>query len=101
MKAYRFATKGPVADVLKLVTVDKPMPLPNESLVRIVAAAINPADVKNVLGAFPHTTLPRTPGRDFAGIVEGGEHAGLEVWGTGGNYGWLKDGSESKFHILN
>jgi NADPH:quinone reductase len=96
MKAYQFAEKGPVANVLKLVEVPKPKPGPNESLVRIVAATINPADVKNVLGFFPQTTLPRIPGRDFAGVVEGGEHDGLEVWGTGGDHGWLKDGAQAE-----
>ena len=32
-----------------------------ELLVQVHAAAVNPSDVKNVLGVFPHTTVPRTP----------------------------------------
>jgi NADPH:quinone reductase-like Zn-dependent oxidoreductase len=36
----------------------------------VTAASINPSDVKNVAGAMEGTTLPRTPGRDFAGVVE-------------------------------
>jgi NADPH2:quinone reductase len=48
-----------------------------------MAAAINPSDLKNVSGHFTNTALPRTPGRDFAGIVvKGGDHEGEEVWGS-------------------
>ena len=96
IKAYRFEQKGPIADVLKLQTIEKPARGPKQSLVRVVASAINPADAKNVQGGFPTTTLPRTPGRDFAGVVEGGEYDGLEVWGTGGDYGIQNDGSQSE-----
>ncbi|WP_144208089.1 quinone oxidoreductase family protein [Mycobacterium tilburgii] len=41
------------------------------------------------------TVLPRTPGRDFAGVVVGGppEWEGAEVWGTGGDVGFTRDGS--------
>jgi len=66
----------------------------------VVASTINPADAKNVVGGFPATTLPRTPGRDFAGVVEGGEHDGLEVWGTGGDHGIRSDGSHSEYIII-
>jgi NADPH2:quinone reductase len=31
---------------------------------------MNRSDVKNVLGRFHETTVPRIPRRDFAGIVE-------------------------------
>ena len=36
------------------------------------------------------TTLPRIPGRDFAGVVETGpvKWIGAEVWGTGGDAGF-------------
>ena len=37
------------------------------ALVRVMAASVNPSDVKNVAGAMKQTTLPRIPGRDFAG----------------------------------
>ena len=52
------------------------------ALVRVMAASINPSDVKNVAGAMKQTTLPRIPGRDFAGVVEAGpaEWIGAEVW---------------------
>ena len=46
-----------------------PVPATGEVLVQVKAAAINPSDIKNVLGKMHQTTVPRIPGRDFAGIV--------------------------------
>jgi NADPH:quinone reductase-like Zn-dependent oxidoreductase len=67
-------------------------------LVRTKAASINPSDVKNVAGAMKQTTLPRTPGRDFAGVVEVGpaEWIGAPVWGTGGDTGFTRDGTHAE-----
>ena len=44
------------------------------------------------------TTLPRIPGRDFAGVVEAGpaEWIGSEVWGTGGDTGFTRDGTHAE-----
>jgi NADPH:quinone reductase-like Zn-dependent oxidoreductase len=44
------------------------------------------------------TTLPRIPGRDFAGVVEAGpaEWIGAEVWGTGGDTGFTRDGTHAE-----
>jgi hypothetical protein len=57
-------------------------------------APINPSDVKNVLGKMGLTTVPRTPGRDFVGVVEQGpsDWIGRPVFGTGGDLGfrWLR-----------
>src|ERR1700733_13370438 len=63
-----------------------------------MAASINPSDVKNVAGAMKQTTLPRSPGRDFAGVVESGptERIGAEVWGTGGDTGFTRDGTHAE-----
>jgi NADPH2:quinone reductase len=62
-----------------------------------MAASINPSDVKNVAGAMSQTTLPRVPGRDFAGVVEAGpsEWIVAEVWGTGGDTGFTRDGTRA------
>jgi NADPH:quinone reductase-like Zn-dependent oxidoreductase len=67
------------------------------ALVRVMAASVNPSDVKNVAGAMKQTTLPRIPGRDFAGVVEAGppEWIGAQVWGTG-NTGFTRDGSHAE-----
>jgi NADPH2:quinone reductase len=49
-------------------------------------------------GAMKQTTLPRIPGRDFAGVVESGpaKWIGAEVWGTGGDTGFTRDGSHAE-----
>jgi NADPH2:quinone reductase len=63
-----------------------------------MAASINPSDVKNVAGAMSQTIAPRVPGRDFAGVVEAGpsEWIGAEVWGTGGDTGFTRDGTHAE-----
>lgn len=67
------------------------------AVVAVRAAAINPSDLANVAGRFPHTTLPRTPGRDYAGVVIDGPPAwrGAAVWGTG-NSGFTRDGTHAE-----
>lgn len=97
MKAVRFNRHGK-PDVLTVEQVPDPVAGPEEAVVRVVAASINPSDVKNVQGLMEQTTLPRTPGRDFAGIVETGpsEWIGAEVWGTGGDVGFTRDGSHAE-----
>ncbi|HET8705810.1 MAG TPA: zinc-binding alcohol dehydrogenase family protein, partial [Pseudomonadales bacterium] len=49
-----------------------------------------------------YTTLPRVPGRDFAGVVEAGPAAwlGKEVWGTGRDLGFFNDGSHAEYVCL-
>jgi NADPH:quinone reductase-like Zn-dependent oxidoreductase len=98
MRALRFHQKGDLAS-LRVEDVPTPTPPPGEVLVRVRAAAVNPSDVKNVLGAFPQTTTPRTPGRDFAGVVEAGTSpwAGREVFGAGGGLGFTRDGTHAEF----
>lgn len=95
MRALRFAQYGPPSNLF-IERLERPNPALGEALVRIHAAAINPSDVKNVAGAF-HTSLPRTPGRDYAGIVVAGEGVGREVWGSGPGFGVERDGSHAEF----
>jgi NADPH2:quinone reductase len=64
--------------------------------VQVSAAGINRADVAAVAGAFKSTT-PRTPGRDFAGVIVDGADAGLEVWGSGESMGINRDGAHAEF----
>jgi NADPH:quinone reductase-like Zn-dependent oxidoreductase len=96
MKAVRFSRHGG-PDVLSVEDVPDLVAGDGEAVVRIEAASINPSDVKNVAGAMEQTTLPRTPGRDFAGVVVDGPEAwiGAEVWGTGGDTGFTRDGSHA------
>jgi len=98
VRALRFAQYGPPA-VLSLDDIETPRPAAGEALVQVLAAAINPSDVKNVAGAF-HTPLPRTPGRDYAGAVVRGEGKGREVWGSGPGFGVERDGSHAEFVVM-
>ena len=70
-KALRVNEKSPDLDNLKidLADVTIPRPGPGQVLVEIVAAGVNPSDVKASLGHMPHAIWPRTPGRDFGGVV--------------------------------
>ena len=80
--------------------VPRPDPGEGEVLVEVHAAAVNRSDVLNARGSFPFTTLPRIPGRDFAGVVVEGpkELVGTEVWGTGGGeLGFIRDGSHAQY----
>ena len=56
---------------LRLVQVSTPQPGPGEVLVRVVASAINPLDVKILAGTAEHArqALPTILGIDVAGIV--------------------------------
>jgi NADPH:quinone reductase len=98
MHALRFHRTGSL-DELRLEEVPTPVARAEEVLVQVKAAAINPSDIKNVLGKMHETTVPRIPGRDFAGIVVGGagELTGLSVFGSGGNLGFGRDGSHAEF----
>ena len=97
MQALRFDTFGDPA-VLQVVDLPDPVGTPQEAVIRVHAASVNPSDVKNVAGAMEGTVLPRVPGRDFAGVVVSGpaEWQGVAVWGTGGDVGFTRDGSHAE-----
>lgn len=99
MKALRFEAYGPPS-VLALQDAPLPKPGPGEVLVELHAAAINPSDVKNVAGWFG-ASLPRVPGRDYAGVVvSGGGWEGKEVWGSGAGLGVTRDGAHSQYLVV-
>jgi len=61
------------ADVLELRDVPAPVPGPGEVLVRVAAAAVNPADWRLRSGQFRlamRLRFPFVPGCDLAGVVE-------------------------------
>lgn len=102
MKALRFSEFGSPA-VLRVEEVAIPTPGEGEALVHVRAAAINPIDIVNVAGRFGNTTLPRTPGRDFAGVVVMGNRnhlEGEEVWGSAPNLGIVRDGSHAEYVVV-
>src|ERR1700745_796681 len=45
---------------------------PDEVVVAIEAAGGNPSDVKAATGLMTYAVFPRTPGRDFSGVVVDG-----------------------------
>ncbi|MSQ50343.1 MAG: zinc-binding alcohol dehydrogenase family protein [Betaproteobacteria bacterium] len=98
MKALRFHASGSLSELL-LLDHPNPKPREGEALVRVAAAGLNSSDVSNVLGRHAYTTLPRTPGRDFSGVVVEGPVAlaGRAVWGTGKEFGFSRDGSHAQF----
>ena len=100
MKALRFAEFGPPS-VLRIQEIAIPEPGDGEALVQLKAAAINPSDIGNVAGRFKTTTLPRTPGRDFAGtVIAGSRPKGEEVWGSCPVLGIVRDGSHAEYVVV-
>jgi NADPH:quinone reductase-like Zn-dependent oxidoreductase len=91
-------------DVLELpLEAFEPGPVAaDQVVVEIRSAAINPSDVKAALGAMPHAIWPRTPGRDWAGVVVDGpaDLLGQAVWGSGGELGIRRDGSHASHLVL-
>jgi NADPH:quinone reductase-like Zn-dependent oxidoreductase len=99
MKALHFSAYGPPS-ALTLKEIPRPELRKGEVLVQVKAAAVNPSDVKNVAGLF-NSALPRVPGRDYAGVVIGGDaQKGLEVWGSGAGFGVVRDGAHSKYIVM-
>jgi NADPH:quinone reductase-like Zn-dependent oxidoreductase len=99
MTAMRFAEYGPPT-VLAPVTCDVPEPATGEALIAVKAAAINPSDIRIVEGLF-HSPLPRTPGRDYAGVVVAGDApVGMEVWGSGPGFGIGRDGAHAEYVVV-
>jgi NADPH:quinone reductase len=102
MRAIRFDHFGSPLE-LQVQHVLKPEPKNNEVLIEVYAASVNPSDVKNIQGTMKNiTTLPRIPGRDFAGVIVAGvqDWIGREVWGTGGDLGFTRDGTHAEFLLL-
>jgi NADPH:quinone reductase len=103
MQALHLTASNESKPCLALTTLPKPSPPPSTVLVKILAAGINPSDVLNSNGGFHHTTFPRVPGRDYAGIVTGGpvEFVGQEVYGTSGSsLGFSVDGTHAEYCVV-
>jgi NADPH2:quinone reductase len=67
MRAVRYHEPGD-SDVLRVEEIPRPAPGPDEILVDVHAAGINPVDAK--YRASGHEQMPKTTGSDFAGVVE-------------------------------
>ena len=95
-----FATPNDIALTVRETT--PPVCGPTEACIRVHMAAINPSDVKASLGHMPQAVFPRTPGRDYVGVVEQGPKAwiGKTVFGSGGDAGITRDGSHGTWLVL-
>ncbi|MFG3472017.1 zinc-binding alcohol dehydrogenase family protein [Streptomyces sp. NPDC047982] len=99
MRALRFSRFGG-PDVLHVTDLPDPVARHHcEAVIAVKSASVNPSDLKNVAGRMEGTSLPRTPGRDFSGVVVDGppDWVNAEVWGTGGDVGFSRDGSHAEF----
>jgi NADPH:quinone reductase-like Zn-dependent oxidoreductase len=69
----------------------------DQVLIEVKAAAVNPSDIKAATGLMPYAVFPRTPGRDYAGVVIDGPPAaiGREVFGSSGDLGIRRDGTHA------
>jgi NADPH:quinone reductase-like Zn-dependent oxidoreductase len=74
----------------------------SDVIVELRAAAINPSDVKAAIGMMPYAVFPRTPGRDYAGVVIDGpaEWVGKEVFGSSGDLGIRRDGTHATHLVV-
>ena len=69
-KAAIYETHGNPAEVLRVVDCPWRDPAPNEVVVKMSAAPINPADLNSIEGKYPiKAELPATPGMEGAGVV--------------------------------
>jgi NADPH:quinone reductase-like Zn-dependent oxidoreductase len=95
-KAADAASIEPVLEKLQLSCP------PDNVLVEIKAAGVNPSDVKAATGLMPYAVFPRTPGRDFAGVVIDGaaEWIGKSVFGTSGDLGIRRDGTHASHLVV-
>lgn len=70
-KAWYYDEYGAAKDVLKFGEVAVPQVQPDQVLIKVHAAALNPVDFKRRLGKFKATDspLPTVPGYDVAGVI--------------------------------
>ena len=90
-KASDVASLAPVLQRRTLSRAD------HEVLIEVRAAAVNPSDVKAATGLMSYAVFPRTPGRDYAGVVIDGppDTIGREVFGSSGDLGIRRDGTHA------
>lgn len=71
INAIVYAAHGKPLEVLRLEEQASSAPGPDEALVRLKAAPINPADLNQIEGKYPiRFPLPTTPGMEGAGVIE-------------------------------
>lgn len=95
-KAENAAAIAPVVEHHRLVRGA------SDLLIEVKAAAVNPSDVKAATGLMPYAVFPRTPGRDYAGVVIDGPAGavGREVFGSSGDLGIRRDGTHATHLVV-
>ena len=98
----RAVAPSPEAIAVELVEFGANRASEGDVTIEVRAAGINPSDGKAMLGVMPSAVFPRTPGRDYAGVVVEGpsELVGVEVWGSGGDVGISRNGSHAERLVL-
>ncbi len=98
MQTLEIDHHGPLS-ALTVRDVLRPAIGPQEVLIAIEAAAINPSDIASAEGRFEHAPLPRILGHDFAGLVCDGptDLIGQDVWVSGGDLGIWRDGTHAEY----
>lgn len=104
MRRLRVLRKADTIDGLdlRIETFDALPRGSDDVLIAVRAAAVNRSDVSAALGRMPQAAWPRTPGRDWAGVViEGpGELIGQEAFGAGGDLGISRDGTHATHLVV-
>jgi NADPH:quinone reductase-like Zn-dependent oxidoreductase len=105
IEAIALRLNAKAADAASLAPVIEKRALirgPTDVVVEIRAAGVNPSDVKAATGLMPYAVFPRTPGRDFAGVVIDGppEWLGREVFGSSGDLGIRRDGTHATHLVV-
>ena len=104
MRRLRVQRKAETLDELdlRLETFDALPRGPDEVLVAVHAAGVNRSDVAAALGRMPQAAWPRTPGRDWSGVVIEGPDAlvGQAVFGAGGDLGISRDGTHASHLVV-
>lgn len=103
MRALRLHEFG-APEVLRVDDIPVPEPGPDDVLVRVAAASLNPVDYKMRRGGYPRAKaeqLPLTLGRDLAGRVE---QSGIPDFKPGDEvYGSLEwdQGAQAEYALVN
>jgi NADPH:quinone reductase-like Zn-dependent oxidoreductase len=104
MRRLRVLRKAETVDDidLQIEACDVPPRGADEVLVEVRAAGVNRSDVAAATGRMPQALWPRTPGRDWAGVVLEGSRdlLGREVFGAGGDLGITRDGTHTSHLVV-
>jgi mitochondrial enoyl-[acyl-carrier protein] reductase / trans-2-enoyl-CoA reductase len=70
IKVVVYEKHGNPADVLQIKTEPWPIPAPDQAVVQVRAAPVNPADINAIEGKYPaRREVPAVPGFEGAGVV--------------------------------